>query len=529
MKLWPYGFCWRFSLRLSGIVSCVVCFFSLLSMTAVASFRITRPYPSPPEFTHNAYSYARVGYGGGVFTVFGDYVYSHRDSGLLEWGQPFVTRVTPQGLVLDSIPILPTLRKDGWYSQNSNNSLGSPPFDGVNFHLVYTRSVPDTLWIHDSRIGPSGPLMDSVSVPLVRYGIQSNNGCAFGDSTFLMAWIDRRNGVKNITYAARIRRDRAAVDTVGFKVNLLDSTSATGDYIADVAYNGSVFLVAWGSVGGQVWAARVNENGVVLDSVPIRVAKGIARWPMVASNMADFLVTFSLEDTLLGCNTVSGTRVSNGGLVLDPIPIRISTRCSTVESLRGLTFNGWDYQVVWNGDYQGEGKVFGARVTPAGLVKDTLQPPLFPDGLWGNQAYPAAATSPGGRVLVVWVRTLIGDLHAYGAFLDTTGREVGVDVLRAEVPGERLSFQVGQNLPNPWSKGTSIAFTLPHEAQVVLRVYNPVGQLVRSLVDCNESAGYKQVTWDGRDDFGRRVPTGVYFYRLQAGAFSDTKKMVLIR
>ncbi len=123
MKLLPCDFCKRLSLRLSGVVNCMVCFLFLLAVPAVASFRITRPYPSPPEFINKAYSYARVGYGGGVFTVFGDYDYNHRDSGLLAWGQPFVVRVTPQGLVLDSIPILPTLRKDGWYSQNDDRYL----------------------------------------------------------------------------------------------------------------------------------------------------------------------------------------------------------------------------------------------------------------------------------------------------------------------------------------------------------------------------------------------------------------------
>jgi hypothetical protein len=529
MKQSPWGICGRFSLRFSGMVSRVVCFFFLLSIPAVASFRITCPYPNPPEFINNKYRYARVGFGNGVFTVFGDYVYNHRDSGLLAWGQPFVTRVTPQGIVLDSIPVLPALARDGWYTQHSNTSLGPPPFDGAYFHLVYTRSVPDTLWLHDSRIGPSGPLVDSVSVPLVRYGVQSNNGCAFGDSTYLLAWIDRRNGVKNITYAARIRRDRTALDTLGFKVNLLDSAIATGDYIADVAYNGSVFLVAWGSVGGQVWASRVTEGGAVLDSTPIRLTKGIAQWPMVASDGRDFLVTFSLEDTLLGCNTVSGCRVSGGGVVLDSIPLRISARCSSgVRTFRGLTFNGWDYQVLWNEIYQDGGKVFGARVNSAGLVKDTLQPPLFPDGLWGNQAKPAAAASPGGKVLVVWVRTLIGDLHAYGAFLDTTGRE-GVEEQTSSVNPVPLRFELAGNAPNPWASGTGISYTLPREAQVVLRVYNPTGQLVRTLVEGKESAGFKQVAWDGRDEAGRRVPSGVYFYRLQAGAFSDTKKMVVIR
>jgi hypothetical protein len=104
---------------------------------------------------------------------------------------------------------------------------------------------------------------------------------------------------------------------------------------------------------------------------------------------------------------------------------------------------------------------------------------------------------------------------------------VGVEGLTPS--GVPLQFKLSQNAPNPWASGTRISYTLSHEAQVALRVYNPAGQLVRTLVDGGESAGFKQVAWDGRDDGGRRVPSGVYFYRLQAGAFSDTKKMVLIR
>jgi hypothetical protein len=104
---------------------------------------------------------------------------------------------------------------------------------------------------------------------------------------------------------------------------------------------------------------------------------------------------------------------------------------------------------------------------------------------------------------------------------------VGVEELTPS--GVPLHFELAQNVPNPWVSGTRIFYTLPHEDQVVLRVYNPVGQLVRTLVSGKESAGFKRVAWDGRDDVGRRVPSGVYFYRLQAGGFTDTKKMVVIR
>ena len=104
---------------------------------------------------------------------------------------------------------------------------------------------------------------------------------------------------------------------------------------------------------------------------------------------------------------------------------------------------------------------------------------------------------------------------------------VGVEELTPS--GIPLRFDLAQNSPNPWASGTRIAYALPGEAQVALRIYNPTGQLVRTLVNSRESADYKRVAWDGRDESGRRVPSGIYFYRLQAGSFADTRKMVIVR
>jgi hypothetical protein len=86
-----------------------------------------------------------------------------------------------------------------------------------------------------------------------------------------------------------------------------------------------------------------------------------------------------------------------------------------------------------------------------------------------------------------------------------------------------------QNTPNPFNPSTSIAFDLPVESAVQLRIFDPQGRLVRTLVAEHRPAGRHAVNWDARDASGQRVSSGVYFYRLRAGNFRATRRMVLLR
>jgi len=91
------------------------------------------------------------------------------------------------------------------------------------------------------------------------------------------------------------------------------------------------------------------------------------------------------------------------------------------------------------------------------------------------------------------------------------------------------TFSLAQNYPNPFNPITEIRYNLPVDCQVRLEIYNILGQKVATLVDESQKAGYKAVQWDGRGVSGGEVSSGIYFCRLEAGDFTATKKMVLLK
>jgi len=102
--------------------------------------------------------------------------------------------------------------------------------------------------------------------------------------------------------------------------------------------------------------------------------------------------------------------------------------------------------------------------------------------------------------------------------------------LEANVTAKVLptQFALKQNFPNPFNPSTSLAIDFPNASDYKLTIYNIAGQTVRAFSG-NTEAGTVTLTWDGRDARGSQVATGVYFYSVEAGAFKDVKKMVLLK
>ncbi|OQY29494.1 MAG: hypothetical protein B6244_03715 [Candidatus Cloacimonetes bacterium 4572_55] len=91
------------------------------------------------------------------------------------------------------------------------------------------------------------------------------------------------------------------------------------------------------------------------------------------------------------------------------------------------------------------------------------------------------------------------------------------------------AYGLDQNYPNPFNPMTTIRYQLPLAGHVDLKVYNTAGQLVRTLADHEESAGFKSVQWDGRNDHGAQVASGLYFYRLETEDYQQTRRMLLLK
>ena len=100
-----------------------------------------------------------------------------------------------------------------------------------------------------------------------------------------------------------------------------------------------------------------------------------------------------------------------------------------------------------------------------------------------------------------------------------------MNILEA-IPAE---YSLSQNYPNPFNPTTKIDFTLPRSDDVNVTIYNLVGQQIKVLVNSNLEYGFHTVTWNGLDQLGRPVASGVYFSELRTRNFRKTKKMLLLK
>lgn len=194
--------------------------------------------------------------------------------------------------------------------------------------------------------------------------------------------------------------------------------------------------------------------------------------------------------------------------------------------------NFWDYVVV-------EGTTDGITWTP---LEDGYDARFDPDWLNAyNSGAPGSSSlyrhhevnllnafSPGEQVLLRFRLYADGFVTGWGWAIDNLEiqeRILGID------PEDRLpqTFALEQNYPNPFNPATYIKYQLPKESKVVINIYNILGQQVRKLVDARQVAGVYSIEWDGKNNAGQAVASGLYIYRMEAKDFVHQRKMMLLK
>ncbi|MFA6470874.1 MAG: FlgD immunoglobulin-like domain containing protein [Candidatus Latescibacterota bacterium] len=171
--------------------------------------------------------------------------------------------------------------------------------------------------------------------------------------------------------------------------------------------------------------------------------------------------------------------------------------------------------------------------------------------LWVRYAFDSNNVASGRPSVGIQPGATIGEYNAYLLYnaKDTGGNNQAKDwynvlrkPLKASIPdyptsvNEQegsstvpMSYSLSQNYPNPFNSSTGISFTLPEQGEVQLCVYNLAGQKVATLAQGLRKAGMYTVRWDGRDDSGKELASGVFLYQMRAGKQVNTRKLLLLR
>jgi|SaaInl4_200m_RNA_FD_contig_91_317616_length_1795_multi_6_in_0_out_0_2 hypothetical protein len=144
------------------------------------------------------------------------------------------------------------------------------------------------------------------------------------------------------------------------------------------------------------------------------------------------------------------------------------------------------------------------------------------DSLWGGEAsdwgghYPF----PAGKTIEDYV---------FDEVVLTMNEGTGVTDVDGKASVMPLAYELRANYPNPFNPSTTIEYALPVSNHVSIDVFNGLGVKVRTLVSRNMTAGTYKATWDATDDHGNKVPSGIYFYKMNSSHFNSVQKMILMK
>ena len=416
-------------------------------------------------------------------------------------------RVTEGGVVLDP---------EGF-------PISSPPRGGILPSIASGDTISLCAWtdIYDysniwgARIRADGTILDPTGIQITNEQIEHDNASvAYNNGIFLVSYARYALNYQWGILAKRIGVDGQLLDSADITIRAPETMAEAPR--PEVAPYSNGFLITWRSSYNDLDGARVNFNGVVIDSTPIQISPpGLnSPWHGLASSGDTFLVAWEQDG-----NKIFARRIDSSGTILDPTPIYVCINQPNNRRNPSVTFDGTNFLVVWQDARNNSGKydLFGARISRGGIVLDTNGVELI--NAEYSREFVELTSSNDGKCLLVYqgfkgapystikvlgaIYTPTGIAESYNETFDITPE---MDVI------PRISFKKTFILRHHLAPGVDLK----------IDVYDVSGRLVKVVYNGRvKSAGQIKFTLE-------QLPAGIYFVKINAANESKTIKVILV-
>lgn len=310
----------------------------------------------------------------------------------------------------------------------------------------------------------------------------------YADSIIYLLYLDYPDSSRAIQLYSPTTQD-GVKDFITEYADVMD-WDATGEYLVFDAFNrveqaGGDDLEFW-----EVNLLEVEQDRII--RMFPQQAAGVSMGNPVFASTNDVFLAFDRNDEVVCGNEIVVVNLFEGtqGMIIDNGCLQGGS-----PNLGFPKFSPDDGRLVYQSEF-----IFSIDLRRIGLSEDKISPVGRYESWLGN------------AILPHWFM-----------------RGTAVAVEDEESPVLPESFTLRQNFPNPFNAGTVISYALPHAAEVELAIYDILGRKVTTLVDARQSVGSYRIEWNGRDEDGQPVASGVYLYRLKTEDAAKTRKMVCLK
>lgn len=388
-------------------------------------------------------------------------------------------------------------------------------------------STPD---VYAQRVNAAGVvewLLDGIEIAVIQGSQIGPRIVPDGAGGAVIVWLDFRSLTHYEVYAQRVTS--AGAPQWGVNGTAISTSSGLKFNLEMVSDGSGGAIATWQDhrgVSTDIYAQRVSFAGIAQWSGDVAVCTegSHQNYPTIATDGAHGAV-ISWEDGRVSGFDIYAQRINATGVAQwTPNGVAVCAASGAQDRTGTASDGAGGAIVVWQDRRSGDYDLYAQRINAAGAAQWTADGIVITTA-GGEQRFPVTFADGAGGAFLVWQDARNSDPDVYAQRLNGSG---SIPSAVGDVPS-LARVTLSPNFPNPFSNETVFDLGVPQDEGVAVGVYDVTGRLVRRINLAPSASGLRRMAFDGRDNDGRPLPSGVYFYRVHAGAETVVKKMVIAR